>query len=119
VLCANDSDEKLRRLARLTLTAMQLPEDRLPVLERDSHSLRQIARERLGWCRHIDLLQDLSHTLHRSTCYVTDPPRSCFCKLHGHKSYIQHPEAEVVIQAFKRAYCDGCPDHSPKVSQVP
>jgi hypothetical protein len=114
VLLANDSNERLRALALHSLDAMQLPAERLPGVEREWRSLRLISLERVGWCKHINLMQDLTHIQHPATAYLTDPPRSCVCEKHGHKSYIQHTEAEVVINAFKRAYCHECRDRSPK-----
>jgi hypothetical protein len=114
VLRAEDTDERLLRLARYTLEMMRLPEDRLPVLVRDAQSLRLIAQERLAWCRHINLKQDLTHTLLPQTAYLTDPDRFCVCDKHGHEGRVRHPDPETVINAFKRAYCDGCPDRSPK-----
>jgi hypothetical protein len=53
VLHANDTDDTLQRYAIHSLESMHLPADRLPVVEREWQSLRQIARERVFWCRHI------------------------------------------------------------------
>jgi hypothetical protein len=114
VLQANDSDERLRELAVHSLETMHLPADRLPVVEREWQSLRLISRERLGWCRYINLKQDQAHMLDPSTRYVTDPPRFCVCEKHGYEASIRHPDPETVINAFKRAYCDECRDRSPK-----
>jgi hypothetical protein len=114
VLLAEDTDEGLLRLARYLLEVRRLPEDRLPVLVRDAQSLRLIAQERLGWCRHINLKQDLTHTMLPQTAYLTDPDRFCVCEKHGYEASIRHPDPEAVINAFKRAYCDGCKDRSPK-----
>jgi hypothetical protein len=114
MLLANDTDDRLRELALSSLEAMRLPADRLPVAEREWQSLRLIARERVGWCRHINLMQDKSHTLHPATCYLTDPPRFCVCEKHGYEANIRDPDPEAVINAFKKAYCDGCADRDPK-----
>jgi hypothetical protein len=119
VVRANDTDQRLLALARHTLEVMQLPEDRLPVLTRDAHSLRLIARERLQWCRHVNLKQDLTHTAIPETAYLTDPERFCVCEKHGYEASIRHPDPQTVINAFKRAYCDECSDRSPKDRELP
>jgi hypothetical protein len=111
---ADNSDEILQKYAADLLAALDLPRDRLPVLERDYFSVRDIARERLSWCRHIELKQDLRHTLHPSTLYREDPNRCCMCEKHGYKSAIVNPDWNTVISAFKQTYCAGCPDREPK-----
>jgi hypothetical protein len=114
ILLANESDDAIRGPARHTLDTLNLPIDRLPVLEREWLYYRLIARERVGWCRHLDLLEGARYSLPPSACFLTDPPRACQCKKHGHMAAIECAEGEVAVNAFKRAYCDGCPDRSPK-----
>jgi Domain of unknown function (DUF4365) len=111
---ADEPDDTVRAVARFTLESLGLPLDRLPFLERESEACRQIARERVDFCRHLNLIQDLRHTLSPSTCYAIDPDRACVCEKHGHESRIRHPDATAVISGFKGAYCQGCPDRSPK-----
>ncbi len=60
-------DEEMRRFANDCLAAAGLPEERLPIVERECYSLRDAAREHVQWCRHLELLQDLRHTRHPST----------------------------------------------------
>jgi hypothetical protein len=86
----------------------------LPVIERDMISERDIARERLNWCRHIELIQDLEHTRHPSTHYRQDPDRHCRCAKHGYESLIGSTDWHLVIKSFKMALCLNCPDRSPK-----
>jgi hypothetical protein len=111
---AEECDEAMRSMARFSLASLGLPQERLPVLERDADSLRLIARERVDFCRHIGLIQDLSHTLSPATCYATDPSRACVCEKLGHRSNVESTDAATVIGAFKRAYCEACPERSPK-----
>lgn len=111
---ADESDEAMRSVARYALTALRLPAERLPIMEREANSLRLIARERVDWCRYINLIQDLRHTLSADTCYRMDPQRSCVCEKHGYRSNIENPDPCTVINAFKWAYCNDCPDRQPK-----
>jgi hypothetical protein len=111
---ADEPDDTVRAIARFTLDSLGLPAERLPVLERDAESCRQIARERVDFCRHINLVQDLSHTVSPATCYATDPSRACTCEKLGYESNIRSTDTAILVLAFKRAYCNGCSERSPK-----
>ena len=110
---AGMSDEQLQRSARQMLRILELPSDRLPAMERDYRSCRDIAREKLHWCMHIDILQDKTHELHRETLYRTDPKRVCVCLLHKHRSILESPDWMALVSAFKRSYCESCTDRTP------
>lgn len=111
---ADEDDDTMREFARDVLKALGLPDERLPVIERDWQSMRDIARERLHWCRHIELIQNLRHTEHTATYYKTDPPRWCVCEKYKYESAIESTDWTTLITAFKRAYCEGCPGRDPK-----
>jgi hypothetical protein len=108
------SDADMRSFAQSCLEAAELPAERLPVVERECFSLRDVAAERLDWCRHLDLIQDKRHTLHPSTHYRTDPERWCVCSKHGYQSGIPSTDWRAVISAFRQTRCDGCPDRESK-----
>lgn len=114
-LLANAPDEIIRRMARFSLNSANLPDSRLPFVERESFSLRTVAQERVNWCRHIQLLQDRRHQQSPITHYQTDPPRVCHCELHRYVSAIAVPDPKTVIAAFKQAYCTGCSERNPKL----
>src|SRR5882762_1103697 len=65
------------------------------------------------WCRHIELKEDLRHTLDPSTHFRSDPTRIAHCNLHGYRSKLGNPDWRAVISAFKPTYCEGCPDKNP------
>ena len=106
---ADESDEMLRDMARHTMASLELSSDRLPVLEGECLALRMIAQERVGWCRYIQMIQDLTHTKHPATHYHTDPQRRCVCEKHGYESKIESTDAHGVIEAFKQTYCTNAP----------
>jgi hypothetical protein len=108
------TDEDMRQFAKFNHTALGLPMDRLPVVERGCRTMRQFAHERLNWCRHIEYLENLSHRGDPATLYATDPPLACRCEKHGYESLIEDPDPHTVLAAFKRACCEGCADRSPK-----
>jgi hypothetical protein len=110
---AQMSNEELSQYAAQMLRTLGLPEERLPVMEREYSSYRDIARERLNWCRYIELLQDKRHESHPATHYRTDPTRFCRCRLHGYCPTFRYTDWEVVISAFKKSYCEVCMDRNP------
>jgi hypothetical protein len=114
---AGETDEVLRGVARHTLDTLGLPADRLPILEREWGYYRAIARERVDWCRHLDLIQDPRSVEEPATYYHDDPPRACRCEKHGYRSTAESPDGAAVIAAFKAAYCASCPDRAPKGRQ--
>jgi hypothetical protein len=76
---ATDPEEVLLRFARESHDALGLPPEMLPLLELEAFALRDIARERLEWCRHIDLIQDdLRARASVAQSSVASPSR-CIC----------------------------------------
>jgi len=112
-------DEKLVHYAEDVLEAAGLPRDRLAVVTREVTSLRDIARERVGWCRHIQLIQDLGHTSNPLTYYARDPVRSCYCERYNFASKIGDTDWKILIETFKKTYCLGCSARSPKDDSMP
>src|SRR5262249_14422908 len=108
-----ESDESLCQNAAQILKIIGLPSDRLPVLEREYFSYRDIAKEKMDWCRHIELIQDKRHELHPATHFKTDPTRFCICGLYGYRSKFGDTDWTAVITAFKTSHCDGCEGKSP------
>jgi hypothetical protein len=110
---ASTSDKESRILAAQALKIMDFPAERLPVLEREYFSVRDVAREKLSWCRYIDRLNDERHTWHHSTKYRTDPDRVCICNLHGFRTHNPDPDWKRLSIDFKKTYCEKCADRSP------
>ncbi len=111
---AEETDERLRDLSEGCLRIMGLPAERLPVVERDWHSMRLIAREKMTFCRHINIKQELGHMQSLATAYVSDPARYCVCEKLGHEANIRHTDTATLVTSFKSVYCEGCPDRSRK-----
>jgi hypothetical protein len=116
---AGFSDEEMQRYAEDVLEASDLPRDRLAVVTREVLSFRDIARERVGWCRYIQLIQDLGHTRSPVTYYAYDPERRCYCEKYGFASKVGSTDWRVLIESFKGNYCSGCSSRSPKGETLP
>jgi len=110
------SDEDVERYAKTYLQAMNLPIGRLPLMQKDVRSQRGIAIERNLWCRHIDLVQDLTHLQSKQTAYAVPTDYWCVCHKHRYKSVIGDPDWSAIIHGFKSARCAGCPDRDPNLS---
>lgn len=87
-------------------------------MTREVLSFRDIARERVNWCRHIQLIQNLGHTLDPLTFYAADPVRYCYCERYQVASKIGDSDWKIVIEAFKGTYCSGCSARRPKVEPL-
>jgi hypothetical protein len=107
------TDDELQRCAKDCLESLDLPQERLPILEREWQSIRGIAIEKRNWCRHLELQQNLLHTGSRLMHYRRDPDRSCLCTLHMYRSKVESPDWVVLIAEFKRRFCNRCRDRSP------
>jgi hypothetical protein len=110
----NLSDSELRERAKGLLEARCLGPERLSVIERDYLVTRDAARERVEWCRHLQILQDLTHLDSSATAYQQDPNRMCCCKKHGWRTTRETPDHIKLTADFKGEFCDGCADRSPK-----
>jgi hypothetical protein len=113
---ANMSDETLRAYAAQALRLYDLPPDRLPAMQREYETIRESARDRLNWCRHLDRRSDDRHMRSHETMYKTDPDRICICHLHGFHSKIPDPNWKVIFAVFKKEYCDSCKNRDPMQS---
>ena len=113
VIALSMDDSAVKSMALMTLQALGIPSSRLMLVEKDILSGRVIAQERRDWCRHIELLQDLAHTMRPETAYKFDPVRSCKCMKFGYESNIRHTDYEGVISGFKGAYCNHCKAREP------
>lgn len=107
------TDEELKGYALQALELDELPRERLPVLEREYFSIREAAKDRRDWCRHLDRLSDDRHMAQPSTKFRSDPNRICVCQRHGFRSRIPSPNWKVVFTAFKLTHCDSCHDRDP------
>src|SRR5258708_18228719 len=115
-MLAEASDEEMKRFAADCLEAIGLPKDRLPVVERDCFSMRDILQEQVHWCRHLDLIQDLTHAQSPQTHFLGDPTRWCICTKFRYKSNITTPDWLALIGAFKQVYCANCLAREPKIA---
>lgn len=111
---ATDPEEVLLRFARESHDALGLPPEMLPLVELEAFALRDIARERLEWCRHIDLIQDDLRARGPATQSNAASPSRCICLKFNYELERNDANWKDVISAFKERYCAECPARSPK-----
>lgn len=112
---ATDSEEMLLRFARESHEALGLPPEILPLLELEAFALRDIARERLEWCQHIDLIQEdlRARVSNVQPSAAASTPR-CICLKFGYEVERDNADWKDVIAVFKERHCAKCPARSPK-----
>jgi hypothetical protein len=111
---ANQNDEELGRVARQLFRSVESPPARLDVIEALLRSFRRISRERIEWCRHLQILEDLTIAGDPRTAYRELPTRKCGCAKFTYETKNASVDATVVIDEFKQSYCASCSARDPK-----
>ncbi|WP_437835553.1 DUF4365 domain-containing protein [Sorangium sp. So ce1153] len=114
VVLAQMTDEDLDDLARNSCALMRVPPERLPVLRDGAECQRTIAREKLSWCRYIEIREDASHEASPATLYAWYPERVARCALLSRQSAVPSKDWSAVIAAFKASHCSGCSHRTPR-----
>jgi hypothetical protein len=81
---------------------------------RDVVDMRDSARVRGDWCRHIYVLQDLRHTHSRETIYREIPDRKIVCTELDEALDIGKAPFDERWETFKGYYCLGCTSREPR-----
>jgi hypothetical protein len=78
----------------------------------DVEDMVAAAKQRVEWCRHVQIIQDLRHTQSLTTMYRTIPEKWIVCMELGYKSLHPGHSFEDLWPFFKGVYCLGCPNRS-------
>jgi hypothetical protein len=111
---ASNSDEQLARLARHFYGTLETPLSRYEVVLEHLRIIRQMAQERVNYCRHLFMLEDLSKSTIKETAFSELPSRKCQCTKFEYTTEHESLDATRVISEFKQSYCGTCRDRSPK-----
>ncbi|MGK3959339.1 hypothetical protein WMF38_40625 [Sorangium sp. So ce118] len=114
VVFAKMTDEDLDQFARNSCDLMRVPSERLPVVRDGAACQRAIAREKLSWCRHIEIREDASHEASPATLYAWHPERVARCALLSRQSAFPSKDWSALIAAFKVSHCSSCPHRTPQ-----
>lgn len=113
-LLATEPDEALDDLARSTIRALGLPDERLATIRSEHEMMRLMARERLSFCRHLSVIQDLAHSRSQAMFYADLPDQMCRCALYGTESSTRSKDVRRLLDEFKVDVCSNCLSRSPK-----
>jgi len=76
--------------------------------EADVNDMVAAAKQRVEWCRHVQIIQDLRHTQSLDTMYRTIPRKRIVCMELGHESPHEGYSFDELWPMFKGVYCLGC-----------
>lgn len=113
-LQATQSDEQLSRLARQMVMIVGSPPAHPKKLLGYMRSLRFIAQERCGWCRHLQLQENLTETTDPATAFGVSPMRRVLCDQFRHVSSKESVDVFAIVEDFKRDFCGSCVARNPR-----
>jgi hypothetical protein len=106
-------EDAVKDLVEMNMRAIGLPEDRRRHVEDDARKLVRSEEVKRRFCRHLQPLQNLEHTLSPHTIYARPTKYTCARTLLNHRTVIETEDIDVAIDAMKRTYCEGCALRSP------
>lgn len=107
-IAANESDELLRANVAQMLRLLRLPAERLPHLESWYFSKRSLAREKVSWCKYINVVDD-----GEAVGFEREAWGIGACSRFGYRSEHENSDWAAVMSEFKRLYCENCEHRSP------
>ena len=107
-LTAAETDDEITRLARSSLHVLDLPPDRFEAVREELEANRLVARERLEFCRHLRVIQDLGHTNEQATMYAEMPDQACRCDFMNRESPRPSKDTRKLLDEFKKQNCHDC-----------
>jgi len=106
-------DAGIPAIASQLMEAFGWPEDRREYVEDDLRKLARADEVKRSYCRHLQPIQNLTHTRSPSTIYTRFTRHTCKCLRSGQQTVIEHEDIDVVINAMQRTYCAECQHREP------
>ena len=104
------NEEDIKGFANFMMETYRIPEERRAYVMIDALCLRDLAKEKTSWCKHVEIKQDLTHTFSPQTLYAEDPNRQVTCSKFQHLVDNQQSEWTELVQELKNSYCYNCSD---------
>jgi Domain of unknown function (DUF4365) len=111
---ADQTEDEIRKSAVELLETLMLPSSCLAAMVRQVECWRDVARERMSWCRYIDLADDSEFADMASARLGTGCAQRGICEKHGYRSKVAAADRLAVLATFKDNYCVNCPEREPK-----
>jgi Domain of unknown function (DUF4365) len=112
-LLSLQTEEDIQEYTDFVIETYKIPPERRHFVLNDMRSSGAEIREQAYWCRHVGILQDLSHRASVTTLYATDPTRRIVCMKFDYFTDKQSPEWVSLLQNFKETYCSVCSEKNP------
>jgi hypothetical protein len=113
------TEEEIENFTNFLIDTYKIPDNRREIVRRDVICIRDTNREKVEWCRHIEIDQNLKHTQSSLTLYAEDPNRRVKCLKFEHIVDHLSPNWIEQISEFKIIYCAECPDREPSNTTSP
>lgn len=111
---ARMADDQLVRLSRHVVEYVGSPPAHPRKVYGYMRTLRIIAQERCGYCRHLQLQEDLRQTSDYKIAFSQTPSRKAFCDKFEILSEGESVDVISVLEDFKRSQCERCGSRDPK-----
>jgi len=110
-LAASSEEDKVR-LVEFFLQAFRGEanvEQMREAIRSDVEDMVEAAKQRLEWCKHVQIIQELKHTQSITTMYRQVPKKHIICELLKHRSPNAGYSFAELWPMFKGVFCLGCP----------
>jgi hypothetical protein len=110
---ALETEEDVQNFANFMIETYKIPENRRKNVVTQILCMRDENREKIQWCRHIEIQEDKTHTYSPITFYAEDPNRRVVCSKFDYREDKLSPDWIDIIKNFKEVYCSNCLDREP------
>ncbi len=109
-----ETEEDIQDYVNFMMQTFKIPEERRDNVLIDVLCTRDGIREKLQWCRYLEIEQNLTHTLSPLTHYAEDPNRRVVCLRFKYVVDSLSPKWAEQVEEFKRLYCSVCTSREPQ-----
>lgn len=106
-------DAGIQAMANGVLQALGLPEDRRRHVVDDIRKQIRFVEAKSEYCRHLQPIQNLTHTSSPGTAYARPTVHVCRCELLGVQTKIETEDADTALTSMIKTYCDDCDQRNP------
>jgi hypothetical protein len=109
-----ETEEDIQDYANFMMQTFKIPEERKDNVLIEVLCTRDRIREKLQWCRYLEIEQNLTHTLSPLTHYAEDPNRRVVCLRFKYVVDSLSPKWAEQVEELKRVYCSVCNSRKPQ-----
>lgn len=91
----------------------EVSEERYKAVRQGVEDMVAVAKERVDWCKYVELTENLEHTKSIDTMYNAHPPKYVTCRKFNHRSLNSGNSFEQLWPFFRGIFCLGCVNRDP------